>query len=107
MEQDDTLLSYLKNRINSAIQFKKIKQAYSILFGNKVDRYTQLVLNDLKMRFGYYNIRPVKAGRSEYDAGFHEGQRSVVLHILGMSMKVPTEDDQDLETMMKIINNEV
>lgn len=100
----DQLQEYLKSRLQSVLKFKAIKKAYVAVFGNKKDALVSEVLMDLKLRFGYYHaIQPKDALK----AAFKEGQRSVVLHILAMSTRSADDDTEDIENMMKIINNEM
>lgn len=100
----DQLHEYLQNRLQSVLKFKAIKKAYIALFGNKKDVFVRDVLMDLKLRFGYYHAaKPNK----ELEMAFKEGQRSVILHILAMSTRTPEDDTEDIENMMKIINNEM
>ena len=100
----DQLQEYLKNRLQSVLKFKTIKKAYVAVFGNRKDVFVRDVLMDLKLRFGYYHAaKPTK----ELEMAFKEGQRSVVLHILAMSTRTPEDDSEDIENMMKIINNEM
>lgn len=99
----DMLVDYLKNKIDTAIKFKSIKRSYTALLGDKKDSHVKNLLMDLKMRFGFYDVKNPTPSRSR---DFYEGQRSVVLHILTMSKHHVDEDTEDIEEMMKIINNE-
>lgn len=99
----DTLLEYLKNKLETTKRLKLTKRAYTAVLGDKSNTQVKTMLNDLKLRFGYYDVRDPKPNRSR---DFYEGQRSVVLHILTMSTRIPDEDVDDIEEMMKLLNNQ-
>ena len=100
---NDSLEEYLKRQLDQVLKFKSIKKAYTAVLGDRKDTKVKSLLMDLKMRFGFYHAKKAK---SEYEAGFNEGQRSVILHILAMSVRSTDEDIEDIENMMRIINNE-
>lgn len=100
---NDSLTEYLKRQLDQVLKFKTTKKAYTAVLGDRKDTKVKSVLMDLKMRFGFYDAKKPK---DALDSAFREGQRSVVLHILAMSVRSADEDIEDIENMMRIINNE-
>ena len=71
---------------------KELKELYAYVFGTEDG---QKVLDDLKNRFWFY--QPTYAPNDTHETSYREGQRSIVLSLMGLLK----EDNRKLPTTAK------
>lgn len=78
---------------------KKLKKAYQNIFGDEAKKESaNLVLDDLSARFFAYHST---FSDNPYVTAKNEGNRQVILHILGMTARSKHMSTEDIEGFLK------